>query len=202
MSLVDAIQSFDFAILDAIHSAFGGGVSDTVWKVITAFGSGGIFWIALSVLFLLFRRTRKWGLAMGIALFIGVIVGNLFLKNAFARVRPYDVNNMASLIVRAPHDFSYPSGHTMGSLGAALALFHCSKKAGTPAVILALLIMYSRLYLYVHYPTDILGGLLVALGTSLLGYIFAELITARFEPWLDAKLSARRAGKSGGAGGK
>jgi undecaprenyl-diphosphatase len=86
----------------------------------------------------------------------------------FARIRPCDINTAISLLISRPLDYSFPSGHTMSSFAAAMVLFLTNKKIGIPALILAAFISLSRLYLYVHFPTDVLAG-------AVLGILFAHL---------------------------
>ena len=105
---------------------------------------------------------RKYGLAMLVGLCIDVIVCNGLLKNLVARTRPCDVNTSIQLLISHPTDYSFPSGHTAASFTAVAALyFSGDKKIWKAAIVLGILIAFSRMYLYVHYPTDILGGILV-----------------------------------------
>lgn len=196
MDFIDAIQSFDLSVLDRIQQGFRGSFADGMWKFITLFGEGGIFWIAVGVVLLLFRRTRKGGLAMLIAIAAGFLISNIILKNAVARIRPYDVNTLLPLAVKRLSDFSFPSGHTTASLSAGLALLYVDRKIGIPAFVLGVLISISRLHLYVHYPSDVLAAVCVALITSLIGFIAAELIMRKFEPWFDGKINALKARKA------
>ena len=111
--------------------------------------------------------TRKTGMVMMAALCIELVVCNGILKNLFARIRPCDVNTQIQLLIARPDDFSFPSGHTAASFAAVAALyFSGERKLWKPALILACLIAFSRLYLYVHYPTDILGGILVGIAAG------------------------------------
>ena len=108
------------------------------------------------------------------ALVLDMILCNGVLKHVFARVRPCEVNTTIQLLVPRPSDFSFPSGHTAASFAAVAALFFAGqKKLWKPALVLAILIAFSRLYLYVHYPTDILGGIAVGV---LCGYVGAQCI--------------------------
>lgn len=132
---------------------------DSVFSVITHFGDGGVFWILFTLVLLAFRKTRKIGIVLSIALIIEAVLCNLLLKPVVARTRPYDVNTAVRLIVNKPGDFSFPSGHTSASFTCTTGLFMFRiKKFWIPALVLSVLIAFSRMYLYVHYPTDILGG--------------------------------------------
>lgn len=142
-------------------------VGDAVMCFITKLGNAGMIWIVLAVILLLIPKTRKSGLVMMAALCIELVVCNGILKNLFARIRPCDVNTQIQLLIARPDDFSFPSGHTAASFAAVAALyFSGERKLWKPALILACLIAFSRLYLYVHYPTDILGGILVGIAAG------------------------------------
>jgi undecaprenyl-diphosphatase len=169
----------ELGILDSIQEIFGCKFLDTVMPVITRFGDGGIFWIAVAVILLLFKKTRKIGLTMGISLLIGFLVGNLFLKNVVARTRPFDINTDFPLLISKPHDFSFPSGHTLASIDASVSIFLYNKKFGTAAVVLAVLIALSRLYLYVHYPTDVLASLVLGTVIAIISYNIVKKIAQK-----------------------
>ena len=173
--------SFDLPILDWIAANLWCPVLDTVMPIITMFGDGGIFWIAISVILLFTKKYRKTGLSMAFALSMGLLVCNIILKPGVARIRPYDFQmeyftKEIQLIAGGMHDFSFPSGHTIASFEACTALMLGNKKFGIPATVLAVLVAFSRLYLYLHYPTDviasvILGTLFGILGTYLAGKV-------------------------------
>jgi len=172
--------NFDLPILDWIAEHLQCGFLDAVMPVITVLGNGGIFWIAVSVVFLLIPKYRKAGLSMGIALLMGLVVCNLTLKPLCARIRPYDFYGEAmQLLVATPHDFSFPSGHTIASFEAATALTIHNKKLGIPALILAGLIAFSRLYLYVHYPTDVIVSVGLGIAFAFLSCHLVKKIAAR-----------------------
>ena len=138
---------------------------------ITRLGDAGIIWIVLSIVLLLIPKTRKSGVVMVAALVVDVILCNIVLKNLVARTRPYDVNTGVHLLVAKLHDYSFPSGHTAASFASVTALYLAGeKKLWKFALVLACLIAISRLYLYVHYPTDVLGGILFGVISGYLGY--------------------------------
>lgn len=167
-------EHFDLPILDWIATHLWCPFLDTIMPIITRLGDAGIFWIAVAVVLLCIPKTRKIGLGMGVALIIGLLICNVTLKPLVARIRPYDYKLehfgiSIKLLIDAQHDFSFPSGHTIASFEAATVLLIHSRKAGIPAVILASLIAFSRLYLYVHYPTDVLTSVVLGIGIGILG---------------------------------
>ncbi len=163
-----------------------------VMSVITSLGDSGWFWIVLALILLgaalIIRYKNKEAenpllrisVTCLIAMVLTFIIGNLILKNAIARIRPYDRIPDLILLAKKPHDFSFPSGHTSFSFSCATALlFTVPKEKRLPAVllvILAALIGFSRLYLGVHYPTDVLAGAVLG---CLCGKA-AEKITGKF----------------------
>ncbi len=174
-------EHFDLPILDWIAEHLSCGFLDKVMPVITLLGDGGIFWIAVAVVMLIFKKTRKAGLSMGAALLMGLVVCNLIMKPGFARIRPYDYQlavfgREIPLLIEAQHDFSFPSGHTIASFEGATALFLYNKKLGIPALVLACLIAFSRLYLYVHYPTDVLTSIVLGVAFGILGTLLVNKV--------------------------
>jgi len=167
-------ESFDLPVLEWIAANLRCGFLDVVMPIITLLGDAGIFWILIAVALLIFPKYRKIGLSMGAALLLGVLVCNVTMKPLFARIRPYDYQlehfgKTIELLIAAQHDFSFPSGHTLASFEAATVLTIYNKKWGIPALILACLIAFSRLYLYVHYPTDVLFSVAMGIGFAFLG---------------------------------
>lgn len=157
---------FELGILNFIQDKISGPVFDKIMPIVSLFGDKGIFWIALTVLLLLFRKTRPLGLSMAIALSLGFIFGNMVIKNLVGRTRPYEYNSEIRLLVNKLSDYSFPSGHSLASFEAATCIFIRYKKWGVAALLLAAAIAFSRLYLYVHFPSDVLAG-------TVLGIIFA-----------------------------
>ena len=178
--------SFDLPILDWIQAHLQCGFLDAVMPIVTLFGEGGIFWIAWAVLMLVFPKTRKTGIAMAIALIMGVLICNVTLKPLIGRPRPYDYQLehfgvTIKLLIDAQHDYSFPSGHTIASFEAAVALLLNDKRMGIPAMVIAVLVTFSRLYLYVHWPTDVLGGILVGAAAGWAGARLADALRRRRE---------------------
>ena len=182
--LYNCAISFDLPILDWIQATLQSDFMDQFMPFITKFGDHGTFWMIISALLLIFPKTRKTGLGMAIAMLIGLLICNVTLKPLVGRIRPYDLQAELGITIQLlgerMHDFSFPSGHTIASFEAAVVLLKNSKKMGIPAMILAVLIAFSRLYLYVHYPTDviasiILGTLFAFIGDALAGAIAPKL---------------------------
>ena len=145
-------------------------ILDSIMIVITRFGDGGIGWIVLGILLLCFKKTRKCGLVMLIAMGINFLLGNLFLKTLIASLRPCQVDAGVRMLISTPGGYSFPSGHTLHAFTAATAIFLYYKKSGIAAFVFASLIAFSRMYLFVHYPTDILGGLILGVTMAVLVY--------------------------------
>ena len=165
---------FEFAFLDWLQQ-FRNPVLDALAVFFNYAGEHGEIWIAFTLILLLFRRTRKAGLAMAIALISYLVAGDFILKPLFARPRPCDVNTAVTILVNRPHGHSFPSGHTASAFAAAFALWLQNRKLGVPALVLAAFIAFTRLYLYVHFPADVLGGLVLGIA---LGF-FASWIVDR-----------------------
>ena len=187
--------AFDLPILEWIRANVWCEVLDVAMPIITTFGDGGIFWIAWSVLLMFFPKTRKTGLGMAFALAMGLVVCNLTLKPMVARIRPYDLQAelgvTINLLQGAMHDFSFPSGHTIASFEAATVLLKNSKKMGIPAYILAIMVAFSRLYLYVHYPTDVIASIILGTLFALIGDALAGVIAPKIHFGKRGKYEAR-----------
>ena len=179
-------ESIDLPILDWIAANLWNPVLDVLMPLITLLGDAGIFWIAIAVVLLCTKKYRKVGLGMGIALVIGLLVCNVTLKPLVMRPRPYDYqadvfHKIIPLLVEKQHDFSFPSGHTIASFEAATVIAINNKKWGIAAVVLAVLISFSRLYLYLHYPTDVLASVVLGIAFAFLGNWLAGFIMNCFE---------------------
>lgn len=161
---MDLIFNMEADILLFIQNYIRQDWMDGFWKFITMLGNSGWFWIAVSLILIVPKRTRTIGITALIALAIGALITNVALKNIVARTRPYELIDGLVLMIEKQSDFSFPSGHTCASFAASMVyLKMMPKKYGVPFVVLAALIAFSRLYVGVHFPTDVLGGLVIGM---------------------------------------
>lgn len=143
--------------LQEIHSP----LLDGLMVALTFLGDKGWSWIVLGGALACHKRTRAWGMAVLLSLAAGFLVGNCLLKVLVGRSRPCWIDSEVRLLVAVPRDFSFPSGHTMAGFEAAVSIFLYDRRWGLAAGILAALIGFSRLYLFVHFPSDVLAGALI-----------------------------------------
>ena len=162
--MLDWVQQIDWAVLHGMRDVLSCGVMDFLMPRITALGGNGVIWIVAAAAMTISKKYRKYGIAMFAALAVGVLVGNVCLKNLIARSRPCWLEQVPLLIAN-PSDYSFPSGHTLASVIGAFMLTAANRKFGVAAIPLAALIGFSRLYLYVHFPSDVLAS--VVLGTAI-----------------------------------
>lgn len=169
----------------------------------TMLGEAGIFWIIIALLMLIGlpkKDYRKVGITVGVALILSLIMCNGIMKNAFQRIRPFvadptlyetELYNIFGTI----HDWSFPSGHTSASFAAAVAIFMWKKREGAGALVIATMISLSRLYLTVHYPSDVLASLVLGSVYGVLAYFIIKWILAEIDKRKLQKESAQEAVK-------
>ncbi|MBU3189957.1 phosphatase PAP2 family protein [Clostridium bowmanii] len=157
--MISIIQRFDCFILLYIKDNMHGTIMDKVMVVSSYLGDNGMIWIIISTILIISKRYRKIGfMALG-ALILSSILGEEIFKHVFRRIRPATLN----LLIAKPVSYSFPSGHTTSSFAVAGVLAKYFKKYAFWFLGLAFFISFSRLYLYVHYPTDILAGIVLGL---------------------------------------
>lgn len=171
----------DLTVLNYIQEHMVNPFLDKAMPFITHLGSGGAVWICLSLFFMATKKYRRTGIIAAAALILSLIVCNLLIKPFTARIRPFILGNPPdNLIINPPKDFSFPSGHTSASFAAAVSILLCGHSSlAYAALILAGLIGFSRLYLYVHYPSDVVFGALLGTLLAFSAYISVNLIFAK-----------------------
>ena len=165
-------MSLDWSILHWIQNTLTCPALDFLMPKITLLGNGGMVWLLASGVLICTKKYRRQGVILLGGLAIGVLAGNVMLKNLIARPRPCWLDNSVRLLIANPTDYSFPSGHTLSSVIAATILTKADRRFGYAAIPLAALIAFSRLYLYVHFPSDVLAAVV-------LGIVIGEL-TARY----------------------
>ncbi len=123
-------------------------------------------WLCAAGAFLLDKRTRQCALALLLALALTYVAGDVILKDLVMRERPFVFYGVSDLLIAAPHSYSFPSGHAGASFAALTVIFSMNRKMRIPASIYALLIAFSRVYLFVHFPSDVLAGALLGIGCA------------------------------------
>ena len=178
---MEGLLQLDGNILLWIQDFVRNPVLTPLMKGITHLGDHGLFWIVLTLGLLVFRKTRPVGIQCAIALVCSLLINNICLKNLVARTRPYEVVEGLELLVGRATDFSFPSGHSGASFAAAwVLLYRLPKQWGIPAVILAALIALSRLYVGIHYPTDVICGILTGILSACIAMALYRILEQRF----------------------
>ena len=174
--MLEWIQNTDWAILHWIRETMQCSVLDALMPKITLLGHGGVIWLLAAAGMTYSKKYRKYGIAVFAALAAGVLVGNVCLKHLVARPRPCWLESVP-LLISDPTDFSFPSGHTLSSVIAATVLTAANHKFGFAAIPLAALIAFSRLYLYVHFPSDVLASVVIGLllGCAAVGIVRRQI---------------------------
>ena len=164
---------FDFLYaLQGIRTPF----LDRIMALLSTLGNAGILWIVTGVVLCISKKYRRGGMQMLSAELLSFI-GNLIIKTLVNRLRPCQIDETVSLIVMIPFDSSFPSGHTLNGITAAVTLIFVDKRIGIPALVLAILIAFSRMYNFMHFPTDVLAGALLGVVSAVfMNYVFKHKI--------------------------
>ena len=172
--MAEYITQLDFSILDFIQQNLRCDFLDSLMVFLSLVGEGGLVWFLIAVPMLFFKKSRACAVVMIVSMGLSLLLGEFLLKNLIGRVRPCNINTEIELLIKRPQSFSFPSGHTSSSFACATSVFLYSKKYGALTMVLAFLIAFSRLYNYVHFPTDVLCGMLFGAFMSLLTYHFVK----------------------------
>ena len=157
-----------------------------IFLFISKISDTGFLWIVLSLVLLIFKNTRKIGLYSIISLAACFIVTNVILKNVIARPRPFEESEsilsfLNSICIELPDSHSFPSGHTAASFAVAFMIWLFNKRHGTPSIIMAVLVGISRIYLCVHYVTDVIAGMMIGIIVAFVAYWVLEHILNKYE---------------------
>ena len=164
-----------------------------IMKLITHLGDKGIFWILIAIVMLFFKKTRPLGIMAGIALVFSVLINNVLIKPNVGRIRPYEVVDGLRLLIEKQDDPSFPSGHSGASFAAAVVfLVKGPKKIGIPAIIMAALIAFSRLYVGVHYPTDVITGIITGTFCAIISFMIWSIVEKKASPKLAGILAIEK----------
>ena len=190
--LNDFFAGFDESITLAVHKLYtlAGGFFTPFFEGVSVLGKGGIFLILLSVLLMLYRPTRRFGTSMLLGLTIGFAITNLFLKVAIARPRPYtDTDSVfyqlwLTVNQHTESDKSFPSGHMTAACASMIPLVILARPwQKILAALFAILMGLSRIYLCVHFPSDVLGGLIVGLFAGCMAVLIAQKLPRGWYQW-------------------
>lgn len=178
---MNAILEWDASVLLWIQENMRTDLMTTIMKAITRLGDGGSLWIVLAIVLLALNKTRKVGATSALALIITFLTVNVGIKNVVARTRPYEVIEGLTNLVGKQSDFSFPSGHSAHAFAVGVViLIMMPKKIGVPVFVISILMAFSRLYVGVHYPTDVIAG--VVLGT-IIAFISVFVVNKICEAW-------------------
>ena len=172
-------MALDWGILHWIQNNITCPFLDAVVPKLTMLGNAGIIWILAGVLLLCTKKYRRQGALVLVGLLAGLLVGNVALKHLVARSRPCWLDPSVQLLIATPTDYSFPSGHTLSSTISATILTKTDRRFGYAAIPMAALLAFSRLYLFVHVPSDVLAG-------AVLGLVIG-VVVSRYGPKLFRK---------------
>lgn len=176
MNVLEVIQNADLSIVRFVREYVACPILDALMPVVTLLGDKGILSLILAFALIIVNKgkSRKAGAVMLTAIVLGFLIGNMGIKPLVQRQRPCWIDDVA-LLIPNPRDFSFPSGHSLCAFETAVPIcMFFGKKWGAAAMTAAVLVAFSRLYLYVHFPTDILCG-------AVLGTLFAFAAKALFD---------------------
>ena len=192
----DSLLGFDLAVFEWVQSIQSHFLT-AIMTTVTTLGDEGIIFIVLGLVLLCTKKYRKAGVSILVALVVMLLLNNIVLKELIARPRPfnldpetydwwYEVYKYPYFKIHQPSSFSFPSGPTSSAFAAAIALLCHDRKLGIPTTIFAAIMGFSRIYVEVHYCTDVIGGAIVGIGYALIGVLIAKLVY----PYVDKAFNA------------
>lgn len=164
---MEFIEQFDQTIFQLV-SSWSCPFADRIFTFFSAIGDFGLIWLFFIFCVLFSRKYRYYGVTALVALALSMVVVHLFLKPGFARPRPFELYEGLELLIAPPFGSSFPSGHAASSFAVASCLFAANRKLGGYALVIAAIISLSRIYLFVHFPSDVLAGAVIGALCALL----------------------------------
>ena len=187
---------FDLSVFEWVQTIHNS-VLSAILVAITTLGEGGIIFIIFGLALIFTKKYRKAGVAIIVALLVMVVCNDVVLKSLFARPRPFNLEldwwNAAYQypdLVSRPDSFSFPSGHTSSAFAAAIALLWYDRKFGIPMTIFAGIMGFSRIYVEVHYCSDVIAGAIVGIVYAIIAIIIVNLVYPKIYPKIEKKLDA------------
>lgn len=168
--MTDFITNIDFSILYWIQDNLRNSFMDFVMPLFSNLQDGGLIWISIAVVMLFFKRTRYCGIAVLFAMGIDTLITEYGIKNIVCRVRPCNLVDDVNMLVKKPTSYSFPSNHSASAFAGAVAvMLTIKKKAWTiPAFVFSGIISFSRMYVFVHFPSDVFAGILLGSAVAVL----------------------------------
>lgn len=179
--MLSNLNGIEYNLLIQLHNAVSNSFLDAAMPYVSNLGNLGAVWIIFSVILLANRKYRNIGIMCLAALLLTTVIGEGLLKNIIQRPRPFAQFASIQPLILEPSSFSFPSGHTGSSFAAATVIARNLKKAAVPALALAAAVALSRLYLMVHYPSDILGGIILGVACAICAEILVKKYLSRKE---------------------
>lgn len=164
--MMEIIHSIDFGILEFLQTLHND-VLNFIMRIFTHAGDNGYIWIGIAIILLCIPKTRKIGIYLAVTLIVEAVLNEMVIKEIIQRERPFLQRTGIDTIINQPSSYSFPSGHTASSFAAATAIYQYNKKWGIASYVLASVIAFSRLYFFVHFPTDILAGAALGIGVGI-----------------------------------
>lgn len=177
--MLQHIVTADIGILYWIQENLRVSFLDMPMAFLSRLGDAGLIWLIIIAVLLITPKYRRAGLTALLAIVFSLIICNLILKPLIHRARPYELYDYITVLIKYPTDFSFPSGHVSSSFAVSVALTCSFKKKGVWFIILAALISFSRLYVGVHFPTDILAGIVTGIVSGLLAVFIVNKLNER-----------------------
>ena len=166
----------DFGILYTIQAMRSPALDQIMLGITKIMGSYGQIWLFVALGMIIFKKTRKIGICVFLSYVLVLVLGHVCLKDLIARPRPCHIDESIELLVKRPTSYSCPSTHTAWAFAGATSIYLYLKRAGIIAFIIAAIMGFSRMYLFVHFPTDVLFGIILGVVLAIISKIILEKI--------------------------